>query len=108
MPDLEIQTSSRPGGIRVMSLRGPLTLNTLFEFQNLVRSEQTGLIIDLGEVPYMDSAGLGAVLGALASCQRHGLKFALANVPERVLTLFRVSKVDSLLPQFMNVAAAEA
>lgn len=108
MSDLEIQTSTRPGGIRVMNLRGPLTLNTVFEFQSLVRSEQTGLIIDLGEVPYMDSAGLGALLGALASCQRHGLKFAIANVPERVRSLLRISKVDSMLPQFANVAAAEA
>jgi len=45
-------------------------LGTLFEFQDLVCTiESPRLIIDLSEVPYMDSAGFGAVLRAYSSCQ---------------------------------------
>jgi len=108
MDALEIQSDESPGGARLLHLNGPLTLNTLFEFQELVRKEHTkGLILVLEGVPYMDSAGLGAVLGAYASCQRHGQKFALAKVSQRVRTLMQVAKVESLVPSYETVEAAE-
>ena len=107
MADLEIQVTDRPNGGRALSLTGPLTLNSLFEFQDIVRSVHTDLLIDLAGVPYMDSAGLGAILGAFASCQRNSHKFGLVNVSDRIRTLFHVAHVDSVLPLFESVEAAE-
>lgn len=107
MDGLEIRTGEKQNA-RTLYLTGPLTLNTLFEFQDIVRKEQSkGLIIVLEEVPYMDSAGLGAVLGAYASCQRHGRKFALAKVSQRVRTLLQIAKVDTLVPWYDTLEAAE-
>jgi len=85
-----------------------VTLETLFELQNVLRQEHNDLVVDLTEVPYMDSAGRGAILTAYASCQRHQNKFALANVPQRVLVLLELTKVDTLLPIFGSVAEAES
>ena len=107
MPRLEIQVAVQPGGGRIITLRGPVTLETLFDLQNVLRQEHSDLIIDLGEVPYMDSAGLGAILTAYASCQRQRHKFALANVPQCVMVLLQLTKVDTLLPIFDSVAEAE-
>ena len=108
MDQLQIRTTEGPGGLLIMDLDGPLTLATLFEFQNAVRQQHaSGLILALGGVPYMDSAGLGAILGAYVSCQRQGRKFALAAVTRRVLTLFEVARVDALVPPFDTVEAAE-
>ncbi len=108
MDQLQLRSAEGPGGILILHLEGPLTLATLFEFQDTVRKQQAGgLIIVLGGVPYMDSAGLGAILGAYASCQRRGAKFALADVPRRVLTLLEVLKVDTLVPRFDTLQAAE-
>jgi anti-sigma B factor antagonist len=108
MDKCEIKPAKSANGTSVLHLSGPLTLNTLFEFQDIARTQQPGgLIIELSEVPYMDSAGLGAILSAYASCQRHGRKFALASVSERVMSLLRVTKVDSLVPQYETVEAAE-
>ena len=109
MKEIQIRETEGPGGIRTLHLEGPLTLQTLFDFQRAVRAhEPPALIISLAGVPYVDSAGLGAILGAYTSCQGHGRGFALSNVPQRVFTLFRVAKVDTLLPQFETVEAAEA
>jgi|SRR5581483_6553582 len=106
MDSLQIRTDSQDGA-RTLYLNGPLTLNTLFEFQDIVRQEQAkGLILVLEDVPYMDSAGLGAVLGAYASCQRHGQKFALAKVSQRVRTLLQIAKVDTLVPWYDSIEAA--
>jgi anti-sigma B factor antagonist len=107
MSNLEIQVAARPGGGRIVTLRGPVTLETLFDLQNVLRQEHSDLIIDLTEVPYMDSAGLGAILTAYASCQRQQHKFALASVPQRVMVLLQLTRVDTLLPIFDSVAAAE-
>jgi anti-anti-sigma factor len=108
MDKCEIRSAQSSSGATVLHLSGPLTLNTLFDFQDLVRKEQTGgLIIVVADVPYMDSAGLGAILSAYASCQRHKRNFALASVSERVLALLRVTKVDGLVPQYATVEAAE-
>jgi anti-anti-sigma factor len=108
MADLGIQVMDRPNGGRTLTLTGPLTLSTLFEFQDVVRKVHTDLLIDLAGVPYMDSAGLGVILGAFASCQRNNHKFGLVNVSDRVRTLFHVAHVDSVLPLFDSVEAAES
>lgn len=109
MDKFEIRSAQGSSGASVLHLSGPLTLSTLFDFQDVVRKEQAGgLIIVLAEVPYMDSAGLGAILSAYASCQRHARKFALAGVSERVMALLRVTKVDALVPRYETVEAAEA
>jgi anti-sigma B factor antagonist len=107
MAELAIQVTERPNGGRLLTVTGPLTLNTLFDFQDIVRKVHTDLILDLAGVPYMDSAVLGAVLGAFASCQRNNHKFGLINVPDRVRTLFHVAHVDAVLPLFNSVEEAE-
>ena len=107
MPSLEIQVAAQPSGGRILSLRGPVTLETLFELQNVLREGHSDLIIDLANVPYMDSAGLGAILTAYASCQRNGKKFALTGICSRVMVLLEVTKVKALLPIFDTVDQAE-
>jgi len=109
MDKFEIRVAKGSSGASILHLSGPVTLNTLFELQDAVRKEQEGgLIIVLADVPYMDSAGLGAILSAFASCQRHARKFAIASVSERVMALLKVTKVDSLVPRYETAEAAEA
>lgn len=109
MDQMELRAVDGPNGIRVLHVAGPVTLNTLFDLQDTIRKEQgNGLIISLSDVPYMDSAGLGTILGAYASCQRHGRGFALAGVSQRVVTLLQIAKVDALVPQYESVDAAAA
>ena len=109
MSEFETRIVEGAEGASILKLEGPLTLKTLFEFQDLVRTiDPPVLILDLSGVPYMDSAGLGSVLGAYASCQRHGRRFALANVSPRILTLLQVTHVDTILPRYESVEVAQA
>ena len=92
-----------------MKLAGPLTLRTLFEFQNESRKEtDRPVIVDIEGVPYMDSAGLGAVISIFASCQRTARGFAIIGVSQRIRTLFQVTHCDGLLPCFESLEAADA
>jgi anti-sigma B factor antagonist len=65
------------------------------------------VILDLSKVPYMDSAGLGSILNAHVSCSNSGRRLALAAVPDRVLTLLRVSRVDQVLAIFPTLQEAQ-
>ena len=105
----KIETRDSASGARILKLIGPLTIQTLFDFQHVVREETTKpLILDLCEVPYMDSAGLGCVVSAYTSCQRNDRSFAMTGISCRIQTLFAVTHVDGLLPCFDSLEAAEA
>jgi anti-sigma B factor antagonist len=109
MEKIEIVRSVGSGNeTTILRIQGPLTLQTLFDFQHAIRQPDLwDTIIDLTGVPYIDSAGLGAILGHWAHTQRTGKKFAVAGICERVQVLFHLTKVDTLLPSFATVEAAE-
>ena len=51
-------------GHRVLHLRGPLIITNLFQFQSIVRANTTSFLIpDLTQVPFVDSSGVGALVG---------------------------------------------
>jgi anti-sigma B factor antagonist len=98
----------RVAGSRVLRLTGPLILSGVFEFQNTLRNDPPpALILDLTAVPYMDSAGMGAIINYFVSCQRASRKLVVAGVNGRVLELFKMTKVDALLTIVPTVADAE-
>jgi anti-sigma B factor antagonist len=92
-----------------MTLTGPLTIQTLFDFQQKVRQETSKpIILDLSGVPYMDSAGLGCVISVYTSCQRNQRAFGITGLCDRIATLLEITHVDDLLPTFGSLEAAEA
>ena len=109
MEQIEIvRTAGASKDATILRIQGPLTLQTLFDFQNAIREPGIGdSIIDLTAVPYIDSAGLGAILGHWAHTQRTGKKLAIAGICERVQVLFNLTKVDTLLPCFATAENAE-
>jgi anti-sigma B factor antagonist len=103
-----VRTAGAHGDVTILHLKGPLTLQTLFDFQSAIRQADIGdTIVDLTAVPYIDSAGLGAILSHWAHTQRTGKKFAIAGICERVQVLFNLTKVSTLLPCFSRVQEAE-
>jgi anti-sigma B factor antagonist len=106
---LERQEGKLPG-TRILVLNGPLTLRNMFELQTELRTPpQPELsILDLTGVPYMDSAGMGLIVNHYVSCQSQGKKMVVSGVCPRVLELFKITRVDSVVPQAATIEAAEA
>jgi anti-sigma B factor antagonist len=101
------QSGSQPD-CRILALQGPLVLTSFFEFQSLVRADKSRvLIIDLSNVPYVDSAGIGALVGAYVSRQNSNRKLALVGVCKRVHDALQVTRVEQLFSFFDSVSAAE-
>jgi anti-sigma B factor antagonist len=107
MPEGPLRIETRHGsrdGQLILRLSGPLTLANVFEFQNLVRADESAcLFIDLSEVPYIDSAGIGALMGTYVSGERRGRQLVLVGVSERVRQALQVTKVV----QYFTMAATQ-
>jgi anti-sigma B factor antagonist len=103
---LTIERLAGPGQ-GVLRLKGPLTTQNLPPFQNAMRGEDAPtMILDLTEVPYIDSAGLGSLISTFVSRHKAGRRLALVGVNQRVAKVFEVTRVDSLFLQFRTLDEA--
>jgi len=98
------------GGQGVLCLRGPLTKENILSFQNAIRREENAetVIIDLSDVPYVDSSGLGSLVTVYLSRQKLGRGVALTGVNDRVFHLLEITKLDQLFLMFPTIDDALA
>ncbi len=84
-------------------------MTTLFGFRDAVQATTAPLLIlDLTDVPYIDSAGLGVLVNAHVSCANRGRHLALIGLVDRVRTLLTITNVDKVLALFPTLQEAEA
>lgn len=96
------------GSTTIVRLKGPLTLSTLFHLQDHLREiPDVDTVIDVSEVPYIDSAGLGTILSRWSHTQRKGHKFALTGVSPRIAVLLEITKVNTMIPMFTTAEDAD-
>jgi anti-anti-sigma factor len=82
----------------------PLALRNLFEFESMPAEQLPAVnIFDLTDVPYMDSAGIGMLVSHYVRCQAKGVRMIAAGVTPRVQQLFKITKVDSVIPMAATV-----
>src|SRR4051812_13898091 len=111
MLEKELSYTVRDGakdGVAIVALDGPFTLGNMFKLQSDLRSlTPPCLIMDLSNVPYMDSAGLGVLMNYFVSSQSHGRKFLLTGVSDRIRALLEMTKVESVLKICASIDDAE-
>ena len=112
MPDEPMTFTLRPGGrdgIEILSLSGPFTLGNMFKLQRALQELRPPyLIFDISQVPYMDSAGLGLLVNVYVAAQKNGRKVSIVGATPRIIALFEMTKVDSLMKLYHTVQEAEA
>lgn len=91
---LKIENLGTQNGKHILRLIGPLTIGTLFEFQNIVRTSSGSMVLDFTQVPYIDSAGVGALVGAHVRHTKDGHSLVLAGVNERVRNILKGTRVE--------------
>jgi anti-sigma B factor antagonist len=112
MQERELTYRSSDGvrdGVVIVTLHGPLLLGNMFDLQSELRDlKPPCLILDLSDVPYMDSAGLGVLMNSFVSAQSNHREFFIVGVNERVQALFEMTKVAQILKVYPSVESAEA
>jgi anti-sigma B factor antagonist len=86
---------------RILLLKGPITIETTPMFERAVRNERAEtVILDLSDVPYIDSVGLGSLVSAYVSHQKMGRCLVLTGVKPRVGKILEITKVRDLFVTF--------
>ena len=109
-PGTVIFRFSGPFTVRALyASQSPDVVDKMFGLQSMLPSGElpTVNIFDLTGVPYMDSAGLGMVVRHYARCQDKGVRFIAAGMSRRVMDLFEITKVDTILPLIATVEEAD-
>ena len=94
-------------GPHILRLIGPLILTTLAEFQTKVLADQShNLILDFTDVPYVDSAGIGALAWVHVRHHRDSNGVSLVGVVERVHDALKHAHLDQFFQFFDRLSDA--
>ena len=101
----------KSAGTVIFKLRGPFTQRDMFaslapvvvdnmlNFQSEPSDKPPTLnIVDLTEVSYMDSAGLGRIVRHYVHCRGKAIRMVAVGASARVVELFKMTKVDAVIP----------
>jgi len=106
---LEIEKIEKAPGTTVLRLHGPLLLGNFFPLQTMVRADNSNLlVIDVADMPYIDSAGIGCLVGAHVSRENSGRKMVLVGANERLVNSLKVTRVEQLFTLAPTVEQAMA
>jgi anti-sigma B factor antagonist len=94
-----------------LELSGRLTADTLEPFHvavlNRLREGGFGLIIDLQNVEYIDSEGLGSLIQAYTSCKKRGVPIVFVHVFGRNLQLLKTTKLLTVFDVYASRPEAQ-
>lgn len=107
--ELNISTE-RDGDICIVKLEGEVDVYTAPRLkEKLVELLDDGcisIIVDLEQVAFIDSSGLGVLVGALRRAREKGGAVRLVCTREGVLKIFRITGLDKVFPIFADAAEA--
>jgi anti-sigma B factor antagonist len=109
---MELQVDSRAVGDRtVVTPVGEVDLSNVGALRDvldeLYRQAAADVVVDLDRVSFIDSAGLGVLIGARRRAQRvHGSLTLVCN-QERILRLFAITRLDTVFDVVASHPALE-
>jgi anti-anti-sigma factor len=90
----------------ILTLRGDIDYFNIGELKNaifkLINNKIPKLILDLKEVDYMDSSGIGLIVTAHKVMNSYGGSIGLMNVLDEILVLLKLATVDIILKIYKN------
>jgi anti-sigma B factor antagonist len=105
------RVATKPGsreGVHILELTGAFTSSSSPIFNDaVVAAAAPRLIVDLSQVPMMDSMAIGALVRAFVSCHKSGRKLALVGMNHRVQNVLHITGIAPLFDSYDTVAQAE-
>jgi len=93
------------GDVVVLDLKGKITLGEGDELlkdkvNSLVNQGHKKVILNLADVPYIDSAGLGEIVRTYTTVSRQGGSLKLLNLTKRITDLLAITKLLTVFETF--------
>jgi anti-sigma B factor antagonist len=92
------------GEVTILGVKGKLILDEVDLLRNkvtsLVDQNRRKLLLDLGGVPYVDSAGLGEIVRCHTTVTRQGGQLKLLNLTKRIQDLMTITKLSNVFDTY--------
>jgi anti-anti-sigma factor len=107
--EIAVQTHD---GATVVTPRGRLDLLSAADFKaRLAQAVADGgkrIVVDLGEVTFVDSSGLGALIGGLKAARQAGGDLRIARPAEQARTILELTTLNRVLRPYATIEEALA
>ena len=107
--DLALSTREE-GGRTVVSVNGEVDVYTAPKLReqlvSLVDAGRYDIVVDMEAVEFLDSTGLGVLVGGLKRVRTHDGTLRLVCTQERILKIFRITGLTKVFPIHDSVAEA--
>ncbi len=99
------------GDVTILDLKGKVLIGEGDELlrekvNGLVEGGKTKIVLNLAEVPYVDSAGLGEIVRCYTTVSRKDGKLKLLNLTKRIQDLLSITKLLTVFESFDNEEGA--
>ncbi len=93
------------GGVTILDLKGKILMGNGIEelreaINTAVKEENTRLLLNFAEVPYLDSTGLGEVVRSYTTVKNAGGMVKIINLTQKVQDLLSVTKLITVFETF--------
>ncbi|MAL19153.1 MAG: anti-anti-sigma factor [Balneola sp.] len=85
---------------------GPDAVSLNEKLHELIDSDKTNIVVDLGKVKFMNSSGLGMLIGALTTMRKAGGDLRIANATDKIESLLIVTKLITVFKHYKSVEEA--
>lgn len=76
------------------------------KLHELIEVGKTKVVVDLGSVEWMNSSGLGILIGGLTTMRNSGGDLKLANITDRIQSLLMITKLLTVFETFETIEEA--
>jgi anti-sigma B factor antagonist len=99
------------GDVTVLDLKGKMTLGEGDELlrdkiNSLIQQGRRKVVLNLEDVPYIDSAGLGEIVRTYTTISRQGGSLKLLNLTKRISDLLSITKLLTVFDTYDSEADA--
>jgi anti-sigma B factor antagonist len=97
--------------VTILDLRGKITLGEGDEalkdkINSLIQQDRKKILLNLADVPYIDSAGLGEIVRTYTTVSRQSGQLKLLNLTKRITDLLMITKLLTVFETFDSEAEA--
>ncbi|MDR9364496.1 MAG: STAS domain-containing protein [Balneolaceae bacterium] len=87
---------------------GPDAVSLNEELHELIEKDKTNVVVDLGKVKFMNSSGLGMLIGALTTMKKAGGDLRIANPTDKIESLLIITKLITVFKHYKTLDEAIA
>ena len=99
--------SRESNGVTILDLSGRMTLgdDTILlreTIRDLISQEHKMILLNLGDVPYIDSSGIGELVTAFTTVKKEGGELKLLNLTKKVRDVLQITKLYTVFDVYLD------